>query len=561
MLLPGIYFLKENEQLLVEDFTQKFTVNGPRVFYTKPLMKVTLRKALILGPTDYIRIRNLLTGELHNEMGPRLYFLEANEEVVKSLSAIPLKRNQYVKLIDQRTGTIRMVRGETSIYLSPTEEILGKIEEGINIDEETGVVVRDIESGQLQLVTEPQVFFPTANQEIVELRKRILLKQNQYVKLIDKSTGEIRVVRGEGSFYINPNEELLAQIREGVNIDEHTAALVRDIESGQLRLVTEPQVFFPAANQEIVDLRKRILLEDHEAVVIKNRVGQYQIRRGTDTERAFFLEPYSQLVEFCWSRGVHKDKRDLKFSHLDSRPKFMSYEFDVRTQDNVELVIAITLFWQIINIESMIRSTDDATGDVCSHARSSIIQSVSQSTLERFLSSFNDLVREAVLSSNDRFYVDRGVQIHSVEVRSISCKDPETQRILMEIIQETTNRLNQLQKQESSNEVQLRQIQGEFEAEQLKGQLLELRREHAKTEATSQGEAEAIRVRAFLDGLGEQTSTADKILIFNTLRKQDVITALSTGTAQLYFTPADVDLSIETRQPVTSGTSVQASSG
>ena len=561
MLLPGIYFLKENEQLLVEDFTQKFTVNGPRVFYTKPLMKVTLRKALILGPTDYIRIRNLLTGELHNEMGPRLYFLEANEEVVKSLSAIPLKRNQYVKLIDQRTGTIRMVRGETSIYLSPTEEILGKIEEGINIDEETGVVVRDIESGQLQLVTEPQVFFPTANQEIVELRKRILLKQNQYVKLIDKSTGEIRVVRGEGSFYINPNEELLGQIREGVNIDEHTAALVRDIESGQLRLVTEPQVFFPAANQEIVDLRKRILLEDHEAVVIKNRVGQYQIRRGTDTERAFFLEPYSQLVEFCWSRGVHKDKRDLKFSHLDSRPKFMSYEFDVRTQDNVELVIAITLFWQIINIESMIRSTDDATGDVCSHARSSIIQSVSQSTLERFLSSFNDLVREAVLSSNDRFYVDRGVQIHSVEVRSISCKDPETQRILMEIIQETTNRLNQLQKQESSNEVQLRQIQGEFEAEQLKGQLLELRREHAKTEATSQGEAEAIRVRAFLDGLGEQTSTADKILIFNTLRKQDVITALSTGTAQLYFTPADVDLSIETRQPVTSGTSVQASSG
>lgn len=147
-----------------------------------------------------------------------------------------------------------------------------------------------------------------------------------------------------------------------------------------------------------------------------------------------------------------------------------------------------------------------------------------------------------------------------VEVRSISCKDPETQRILMEIIQETTNRLNQLQKQESSNEVQIRQIQGEFEAEQLKGQLLELRREHAKTEATSQGEAEAIRVRAFLDGLGEQTSTADKILIFNTLRKQDAITALSTGTAQLYFTPADVDLSIETRQSLTSGRSVQASS-
>ncbi|HEY9607887.1 SPFH domain-containing protein [Allocoleopsis sp.] len=462
MLLPRIYFLKENEQLLVEDFTEKFTVNGPQVFFARPLMRVKSRKALTIGPTDYIRIRHLLTGELRNERGPSLYFLNANEEVEQSLSAIPLKRNQYVKLIDRRTGVISMVRGETSIYLSPTEEILGKVEQGINIDEETAVLVRDIESGQLQLIAEPQVFFPDANQEIVELRKRILL-------------------------------------------------------------------------------------EDHEAVVIKNRLGQYQIRRGTDAERAFFLEPYSQLVEFCWSRGVHKDKRDLKFTRIDSRPKFMSYEFEVRTQDNVELVIAITLFWQIINIESMLRSTDDATGDVCSHARSSIIQSVSQSTLERFLSSFNDLAREAVQNPNDPFYTNRGVQIHSVEVRSISCKDPETQRILMEIIQETTNRLNQLQKQESSNEVQLRQMQGEIQAEQLKGQLLELRREHAKTEATSQGEAEAIRVRAFLEGLGEQTSTADKIHIFNMLRKQDAITALSTGNAQLYFTPADVDLSIETR--------------
>lgn len=556
MLLPRFYFLKEDEQLLVENFTQRFVVNGPIIFFARPLLKIVRRKASMLGPTDYARIRNRVTGELRNERGPGLYLLGVNEEIVIQLTALPLKRNQYVKIIDQRTAVIRMVRGEALVYLEPSEEFLGTVEEGINIDDETAVLVRTVETGQLQLITEPQVFFPEANQTIEGLWKPILLKPNQYVKLIDKSTGTIRVVRGECCFYREPTEELLGDIKDGVNVDEHTAVLIRNIESAQLELITAPQVFIPGPTQEIVQLCQRILLEDHEAVVIKDRLGQYQIRRGTDSERAFFLEPYTQLVEFCWSSGVHKDQRNLTFTHIDSRPKFMSYEFEVRTQDNVELVLAITLFWQITQIEAMIRTTDDTTGDVCSHARSSIIQAVSQTTLERFLANFNDLVRQAVLNPNDGFYQTRGVQIHATEVRSIACKDPETQRILMEIIQETTNRLNQLQKQESSNEVQLRQLEGDIAAEQLKGQLLELRQEHAKTEATTQGEAESIRVKAFLDGLGEQLSSEDKLFLFNLLRKQDTIAALSTGTAQLYLTPADVNLSIESRPP-SGGTSLR----
>ena len=61
-------------------------------------------------------------------------------------------------------------------------------------------------------------------------------------------------------------------------------------------------------------------------------------------------------------------------------------------------------------------------------------------------------------------------------------------------------------------------------------------------------EAEAIRVGAFLDGLGDQVAQAEAVSIFNTLRKQDMLGKLSEGTASLYFTPAEVDLSIETHQ-------------
>ncbi|MFN2272493.1 MAG: hypothetical protein ACK2US_16750 [Anaerolineae bacterium] len=463
MIIPWIYFLKEHEQLLVAGFTRRWTVDGPKTVWVHPWQHAKRREGITLGPTEYLRVSNILSGEIRNEIGPLLYFSKADEEISKQLPAIPLKHNQYIRLMDNRTGVIRVERGEASIYPEPTEKVL------------------------------------------------------------------------DGG------------VQDGINIDEHTAVLVRDTESGQLALVTQPQVFIPAPNQEIVEARERIRLEDHEIVVVKDKFGKYTVRRGSDEERAFFLAPYAEMVTFHWSTGIHKDQRALQISRIDLRPKFMWYEFEARTQDNVELVLGITFFWRIVDVEAMVSVTDDTPGDICSHARSAIIQSVSQVTLEQFLAAFNQVVHAAVIEANDAFYAERGVELNAVEVRSIECKDPDTQSVLQEIIRETTDRINRLQKQESENEVKLRQIQGEIEAEELTGRLLETRRENVQTTARMEGEAEAERVQAFFDGLDSALSPADKVALFNTLRKQEAIEALSTGTAQLYFTPADVDLSIETR--------------
>ena len=460
-MLPSIYFVREDEQLLIESLTRRYTFNGPGWFTSGMFESVRRRKAAVLGPTDYIRVRNTLSGEVRNEIGPKLFFASASDEVVERLTAIPLKKNQYVRVLDKKTGVIRIERGENSIYLTPTEEVI-------------------------------------------------------------------------------------EDVKAVYNIDEHNAVLARDLESGQLTLITEPQVFTPAPKQAVIEVRKRILLEDHETVVIKDKEGKYIFKRGSDAERSFFLDPYSQLVTFCWSTGIHKDQCALKITHLDSRPKFMWYEFEARTQDNVELNIGITFFWQIVDVMAMAKTTNDAPGDLCSHARSTIIQAVSQVPLEKFLAAFNTIVRDAVLAGDTFFYTERGIKIHAVEVRNVSCKDAATQKILQEIIQETTNRLNRLQKQESENEVAVEKVRGEITAEEMKGKLIEMQREHARARGLMDGEAEATRVKVFLDGLGD-ISTADKLAIFNTLRKKDALESLSTGNAQLYFTPNDVDLRIETR--------------
>jgi len=460
MIIPMVHFMKEDEQLLVETFTERRVINGPGQYVSRPLERIHKRKATVLENRDYIYIKNILTGEIKVERGPQLYFLTATEEVTKRLTAIPLKESEFIRIIDNNTGVVRVVRGEATVYLEPHEETL---------DEKP---------------------------------------------------------------------------RPGYTIDEHTAVMVRDIRTGQRDLITEPQVFIPSPMQEVYDVPRLIRLEDHETIIIRDRDGRYIFRSGQDEERSFFLDPYQEAVRLNWSSGIHKDTRSLRVTRIDTRPKFMWFEFEVRTQDNVELIIGITFFWQITDVEGMIRVTDDAPGDLCSHARSMIIQSVSRVTLEQFLEDFNIIVREAVIRDDDSFYDDRGMIVHAVEVRSVACKDPDTQRILQEIIQETTNRLNRLQQQESENEIQLKDLEGQIESERVRGDLLQIQREHSRTEALIAGEAESQKVQAFFDGLGD-LPIEEKVAIFNTLRKRDMLSDLSEGHARLYFTPNDVNLSIE----------------
>ena len=257
--------------------------------------------------------------------------------------------------------------------MKPPTHLVKQKRKGVTLEATSYLRLRDTLTGQVSIQTGPQLYFVKASEAVLEHKEAIALKNLQYVRLLDKQTGRIRVEHGEALVIPTPTEGLVGSISEGVIVDDETAVLVRNISTGELSLITEPQVFFPALDQQIVETRAKLRLEDHEAVVVRNPRGEYLIRRGADPQRAFFLEPYCELVTFHWSTGIHKDKRALTITRLDLRPKFMWYEFEVRTRDNVELIVGVTFFWQIADPARMVRTTDDAPGDLCSHARSCII--------------------------------------------------------------------------------------------------------------------------------------------------------------------------------------------
>merc|ERR1719181_1417908 len=236
----------------------------------------------------------------------------------------------------------------------------------------------------------------------------------------------------------------------------------------------------------------------------------------------------------CWSKGRRRESRNLFIERFDCRPQFMSFEFNCRTSDNVELILEGTFFWEVVDLPAMVKSTGDTSGDLCNHARSQFIRHVARVTLKEFMDSSHTIAKK-VWEEDTSFYASRGVKIHSLEVTRYQCADQSTAEILEQIIQETTNRMNRLSQAESENE------------EKLNGALLSIKHEHAEAEAQVTGRAEANRVAAFITGLEEKVpNLEDRIRLWETLRKNEALSSISEGGASLYYTPNDVDLSITT---------------
>lgn len=539
--------VKRNEQLVCEYYDERFVINGPQTKWLMPFTSYTKRSALILEETQYAVIKDEYTGMLDVLKGPLVQFLSVSQSILEKRGCYQLSPSNYLRVQDKGLGTLRVVRGPSMFVPKSNEKIIEEAS-GTQLSTTCYLHVSNNVTGVQRSVKGPCLFFPEDNEYIVSQKTAVSLKKNEYCRVVDKMTGTVKVVKGETLLFLEPVEEMVGTIQRGINVDASRAVLIRKVKSGQLELITEKQVYIPTEDEMVVEEKSLIRLEEYHTAVIKNNeTGDKIFRHGPTT---FFLQPFTKLLEQRWSTGIHKDRKDLTVSLFDSRPHFMWYDFEARTRDNVELILSITFFWAMSDVQKMVSATSDPPGDLCAHARSVIIQAVSQLDLETFLANFNHVIESSVLKKDDngeisdKFYEGRGLDVYNVEVRSVSCKDRATQAVLQDIIKEHTNRIARMQKQESENEVHVKMLEGQIASEEMRLKLLDIKLEANRKEGRIAGEQEAARIKAFMEGT--DGTTEDKMKYFQTLRKADMLKDLSKGSGvKMYFTPSDVDLKIE----------------
>ena len=222
-VVRNIRFICKDEQLFIEELTELRAIDGPTVVVLPILHKTAYKaKATPLGPLDYQLVKNTLTGDLRVEVGPKLLFLRPYDELNgDKKTAISLKATQYVRLLDKQTGQVRVEkgeqgklvpgphetyldadgvreaislkyyeyvriedkqtgitrveRGEKLVFLTGHEKVVGIVQQAVEVDDETAVLIRNKRDGQQQLITKKQVYVPGPNEEILEVQKLIKL--------------------------------------------------------------------------------------------------------------------------------------------------------------------------------------------------------------------------------------------------------------------------------------------------------------------------------------------------------------------------------------------------
>jgi len=193
----SIHALGPKDQLLVTSLVGKTTIDGPGIKIIPPLKVGKKRQVDILEPGEYCVAKTTTTGELRRIDGPKQVRLGPYDIILKpKTKAITLEANEYIRLVDDVTGKIRLETGEAIVYPEPTEKCLehGK-KKGVAIDPETAVLVRSRKTGDLRLHTKHGMYFPSIDEDIVKVQKLITLAEYQTMIITDRF-GQYHFVSG-----------------------------------------------------------------------------------------------------------------------------------------------------------------------------------------------------------------------------------------------------------------------------------------------------------------------------------------------------------------------------
>eukprot|EP00928_Gymnodinium_smaydae_P016406 TRINITY_DN1614_c1_g1_i1.p1 TRINITY_DN1614_c1_g1~~TRINITY_DN1614_c1_g1_i1.p1 ORF type:complete len:582 (-),score=98.63 TRINITY_DN1614_c1_g1_i1:222-1928(-) len=524
VVVVNIWELNPQEQLLIQDPVGYWVINGPYRGVVLNDYAKEKRDATLLQPEQFAVVKDKLSGVLRDVDGPNLLFLGAYDELVRVSQKQVLLEDQYALVKNELTGEKRVEGG-------------------------------------------PSLLHPGLYEIVMLVSPKTVLQKDQYLRLVDGITGSERVVRGPCTVMPKPDESAPNGTERFLFLETDLAALVLNRTTGSQRLVTQSGAFAPGAYEEVLEIRSLIHVLPHEAIIVQNADGQLRVHAGTDGKNgagmSFFLPPYCNILRMTWSD--HSKPQDnewtkVDMTKIDMRARKIFFTYGVRTSDNVKLNLEGTIFWQVTNVTKMIQATADPEGDVWHHARSALIEAVSNTTLSDFMSGFNGIVMESFRrQAKDQFYSDRGVEMQSMELTSFDCADAETAKILQDIIQETTNRINRLTAQRSENDVKAAELSADILLERQRTDLIQTRAENERLKAQKHGEATGMEMMrgaaTFIGGLNESVPDVDRRVelykLHQELESRNKDTSnLASGTAHLFLTPQDMQLRLDSRSPV-----------
>jgi hypothetical protein len=195
--------------------------------------------------------------------------------------------------------------------------------------------------------------------------------------------GPKRVWRGKNvfrpmqHFVAHPGDYLIVRYRDGRQ--EHL--------SGPAEVWLDPRVHEEITREEALQVAAK------EAVVVySSKEGTSAVQRRIEYGPTLFMpRPGEWLHTFAWhsseggSQGARKVPRGLVFQKLWLMPDQMYHDVpDVRTADDAVLTIRLMIFFELLDITTMLETTHDPIGDFVNAATSDVVDFTGRHDFESF---------------------------------------------------------------------------------------------------------------------------------------------------------------------------------
>jgi len=608
VLFASIQNVTDQEQILFIEATKRRVKNGPFTELVWPHQRHEKRKAVRIAQQEYAIVKHEREQKLRHVEGPELLFLGPYDKLESVEKKIALQKREYIRLVDKLSGEERIVAGPAILVPGSSETWSQGVETCIVVGATNTVVTRDTTTGMKRLVIQKGHFVPSPYEEIVSeqqgilleptdyavvkdlltgatrnevgpqqlqqgpyeivlnnsKKKKLVLEKDEYVRLLNQKNGSERVMTGPNMLVPEPEEIYPEGIQVAAKINAQTGVMVLSRSTGQQRLVTTLGVFIPMEYETVLSIQQKHVVLPNEAVVTRDIFSNLTLRSGQNGSTSFFLQPYTEIVKMYWS--IYDTPKPVEpapkkeVSIIDLRAQRMFFSNEVRTSDNVKLILEGTIFWQVKDVLTMLSKTADPSGDVAQRAKSGLIGAVSKNTFDTFMKGFNNITNEAYseqASDGDGFYKDRGLELQSLELTRFDCVDQETRDVLQQIIQESTNRINQLEQAKSENDVNEAKLKADIDLEKQKTDLIKTQVSNDRLQASLAGQADGSALVenaiAFLDGLNESVpGVDDRTELYKLHQTMDGRNAdtknLASGQAKLFITPKEMNLKLQMGQ-------------
>lgn len=459
-----------------------------------------------------------------------IHIPDVYEEVVGEVEITTLSDREWCIVLDPidaehkpQLGMKEVRQGRASFFLHPGESLEGGIQTVYVLSEQEALLLRAREAfnegesdnlishqpGDLWMISGPRDYIPRVEVEVVEKRRAIPLDKNEGIYVRDIQTGELKLVGGPQAYMLSPYEQLWEKELPAVVEELLAQKSDRMFDRGLVR--SEEEV----ATAIVRDRTKAVVYHVPQNSVVQIHDYKNRTARTIFGPDLVMLGPDEAFTVLRLSAGKPKRPNTIKSLALLLGPDFMTDVFTVETSDHARLQIKLSYNWYFDvdrhdeQAAAKLFQVPDFVGDACKAIASRVRGSVAGEKFDEFHRNSARIIRQAVFGIGeegrigDEFrFKTNGLVITNIDIQSVEPIDEATLKSLQKSVQIAIQITTDAQEaaarhdaarieQEAKARLERQAIVDRSAAESERKNLLELQAENAAIESTGHATAEA----------------------------------------------------------------------